>query len=213
MENFSEQNRGISTERHHAGLQLPVVLNAYWYGSTVAGWMGLTQRVLSSPAMLIGTAIAQVYVAELSRAATAKPTRAQRLFTMASQRLLVVAVVAAAVLLVGGTFMFQIAFGCECTMSGEFVRALSLSLAAQLAAVPVSQTLTVFERQTAQPTWDASRLLLLVGAASACHFLGGSATAALWSFGISSACAYTLSWFLSHHTITTPASRSILPAL
>lgn len=31
------------------GQQLPVLLVAYWYGSSVAGWLGLTLRVWPSP--------------------------------------------------------------------------------------------------------------------------------------------------------------------
>jgi len=57
------------------GLQLPVVLIAYWYGSSVAGWMGLTQRVLSLPVMLVGTAIAQVFPASRSRRVPARRWR------------------------------------------------------------------------------------------------------------------------------------------
>jgi O-antigen/teichoic acid export membrane protein len=183
------------------GLQLPVVLIAYWYGTSVAGWMGLTQRVLSLPVMLVGTAIAQVYLAELARAARDDLARAHRLFLVASQRLLVVAIVAAAGLVVLGPRLFGLVFGDEWRTSGQYAQALAVSLAAQLVAVPVSQTLIVFERQTTQLGWDAGRLALMAGAVSACYLLGGSAIAAIWTYGVSSALAYVVSWGLSLQTI------------
>lgn len=192
------------------GLQLPVVLIAYWYGSSVAGWMGLTQRVLSLPVMLVGTAIAQVYLAELARAARDDLERANKLFVVASQRLLLVAVAAALVFIVLSPLLFGLVFGAQWKTSGEYAQALAVSLAAQLVAVPVSQTLIVFERQTTQLGWDAGRLALMTGAVSVCYFLGGSALTAIWTYGVSSAVAYTVSWGLSLQTIR--RSQQVPPA-
>jgi len=183
------------------GLQLPVVLIAYWYGSSVAGWLGLTQRVLSLPVMLVGTAIAQVYIAELARAARDDLARAERLFVVASQQLAAVALAAALVLMAVGPLLFGLVFGAPWKTSGAYAQALAVSLAAQLVAVPVSQTLIVFERQTTQLSWDVGRLVLITGAVSVSHILDGSALATIWTYGLSSAFAYTASWGLSLQTI------------
>ncbi|MDO8119917.1 oligosaccharide flippase family protein [Isoptericola sp. b490] len=184
-----------------AGLQLPVILIAYWYGSSVAGWMGLTQRVLSLPVTLIGTAIAQVYLGELARAAHDDLERARRLFISASKRLLAVGAAAALVIIVLGPTLFSFVFGAEWKTSGEFARALAVGLAAQLLAAPVSQTLIVFERQLLQLAWDAGRLILIVAAVGGTYLAGGSALAALWAYGIAAASAYAISWVLSFSTI------------
>ena len=151
--------------------------------------------------MLVGTAIAQVYLAELARAARDDLARANRLFVVASQRLLLVAVAAALVFMVLSPLLFGLVFGAQWKTSGEYAQALAVSLAAQLVAVPVSQTLIVFERQTTQLGWDAGRLALMTGAVSVCYFLGGSALTAIWTYGVSSAVAYTVSWGLSLQTI------------
>ncbi len=63
------------------GLQLPLLLVAYFYGSAHAGWLGLTQRVLALPIMLIGQAVAQVYVGELSRDLRTNGDQASPLFS------------------------------------------------------------------------------------------------------------------------------------
>ena len=183
------------------GLQLPVVLIAYWYGSSVAGWMGLTQRVLSLPVMLIGTAIAQVYLGELARAARDDLARARHLFRSASKRLFMIAIAAAVVVTAFSPLLFGLVFGAQWKTSGQYAQALALSLAAQLLAVPVSQTLIVFERQMLQLAWDAGRLVLITGAVGACYLLGGSALTAVWAYGVSSAVAYSISWVLSLQTV------------
>lgn len=186
------------------GLQLPVVLIAYWYGSSVAGWMGLTQRVLSLPVMLVGAAIAQVYLGELARAARDDLPRARLLFLSASKRLLLIAISVAGLVMIFSPLLFGVVFGEQWKTSGQYAQALALSLAAQLIAVPVSQTLIVFERQLLQLAWDASRLALITGAVAACYFFGASALAAIWAYGVSSATAYSISWFLSLHAIRRP---------
>lgn len=183
------------------GLQLPVVLIAYWYGSEVAGWMGLSQRVLSLPVTLIGTAIAQVYLGELARAAHNDLARARRLFYLVSKRLVLIAIAIGVAVVALGPPIFELVFGSQWVTSGTYAQALAFGLTAQLVAVPVSQTLIVFERQGLQLAWDSSRLVLLVGVLSACHLLGASATTALWAFGVGSGCAYVGSWFLSRHII------------
>ncbi|MDO8108496.1 lipopolysaccharide biosynthesis protein [Isoptericola sp. b441] len=183
------------------GLQLPVILIAYWYGSSVAGWMGLTQRVLSLPVMLVGTAMAQVYLGELARAAHDEPGRAHRLFVSASRRLFAVGAAAAVAVVALGPFLFGLVFGSEWRTSGQYAQALAVSLAAQLLAVPVSQTLIVFERQLLQLAWDAGRLVLIVSAVAATYFSGGSALHALWAYGVASAVAYSASWGMSYSTI------------
>jgi len=86
------------------GLQAPVLLMAYWYGSSVAGWLGMTQRVLAIPMGLIGASIGMVYVSELSRAWRINPRHAESMFLRSTKTLALVSVpiVAALVMLVRG---------------------------------------------------------------------------------------------------------------
>lgn len=192
------------------GLQLPVVLIAYWYGSSVAGWVGLTQRVLSLPVMLLGSAIAQVYLAELARAARHDFARARQLFSTASRRLLAIALPLGLALVLLARFLFERVFGDQWLTSGRYAQALAPSLVAQLVATPVSQTLIVFGRQRAQLCWDAARLLVILAAVSICHLAQASAQTTISTFGIVSAAAYCVSWALSFHAITHAGDRTLL---
>jgi O-antigen/teichoic acid export membrane protein len=183
------------------GLQLPVVLMAYWYGSQVAGWLGLTQRVLSLPVMLLGTAVAQVYLAELAKAAHGSLLHAAAMFSTTSRRLTMVGTAVSVPLLLMGPWAFAFIFGRQWLPSGQYAQALSLSLAAELIASPLSQTLIVFERQVTQAAWDTTRLLATAGSVTLCALTGQSALTAVWAFSIASTVTYAASWFLSRRAI------------
>lgn len=192
------------------GLQLPVVLIAYWYGSQVAGWLGLTQRVLSLPVMLLGTAVAQVYLSELAKAAHGSLLHAAAMFTTTSRRLAIVGLVAAVPLLILGPRVFAFVFGSQWLPTGQYAQALSLTLVAQLVASPLSQTLIVFGEQVTQAAWDATRLLATTGAVGLCALTGQSALTAVWAFSATSAVTFAASWWLSRRAIQKARSRDVL---
>ncbi|MEH0822322.1 lipopolysaccharide biosynthesis protein [Micromonospora sp. CPCC 205714] len=183
------------------GNQLPVLLIALWYGSSVAGWLGLTQRVLAAPVALAGTAIAQVYLGELARVAREEPQRAHPMFLGASRRLTMIALPAAVVAILAAPSAFRLLFGPQWADSGAYGQALAIGAAAQLVASPLSQTLVVFGRQKLQLAWDVGRVVVVVGAVAGVWLLGGSALAAVWAFGIAAAVAYLVCWLLSLTTV------------
>lgn len=185
------------------GLQLPVLFIASWYGTQVAGWLGLTQRILAVPVSLIGLAIGQVYLAELARAALGNPQRARMLFSKASRALVTIGLIVAAVLIVAAPELFSFAFGTQWRVSGVYAQALSLGFAAQILAAPLSQTLIVYERQTMQLLWDMGRLVIVMASVAGTAATGASALTTMWSFSISSAFAYLASWLLTRDVLRT----------
>ncbi|MBQ0901396.1 lipopolysaccharide biosynthesis protein [Micromonospora sp. U21] len=184
------------------GTQLPVLLIAYWYGGSVAGWLGLTQRVIAIPAALVASAVAQVYLAEVSRAARQQPGRCRSIFVAASRKLALFAGLTAVVLWVAAPAAFSVVFGSEWERSGTYAQALALYVAAQLMASPLSQTLVVFEQQGRQLAWDVGRVVLVAGAVSAVAAAGASSLVAVWALSVSGLLAYTASWLMALRTVT-----------
>lgn len=169
-----------------AGLYLPALLIAFYYGVEVAGWLGLTQRILSLPVALIGTAVGQVYLGEISHSVHKDKSRVASTFRVTTTRLALLGLVIATTLLLGGPFLFRVVFGQTWSERGHYAQAMALGLAAQLVASPVSMTLIVFERQLAQVVWDTGRLCATALAVISCRALGGSALSAVWAFGLAS---------------------------
>lgn len=183
------------------GLQLPLLLVAYYYGSAVTGWLGLTQRVLTLPVMLIGQAVAQVYIGELSNELRGRGARVGELFTVASLRLLLVAGTGTIVLLAFGPQLFALAFGQDWAPSGDYARALALGLAAQMVGSPLSQTLVLLGRQLQQLTWDACRLLLTGGAIVWCASRDSPPLTTIWAYGCALGVSYIAGWALSRRAV------------
>lgn len=187
------------------GLQLPVLLLAAWYGGEVAGWMGLTQRVLAFPVALVGTAVAQVYLSEIARTTRDDLAAASRLFRRATLGLSGLAVVLLLGLLLLGPAVFSIVFGSEWTTSGRYAQALAVGLAAQLVASPLSQTLIVLERQRLQFISDLLRVLAMIAVVFVAHVTGASALTAVWAVGVTLAVTYTLSWTFCRQSLIAAA--------
>ncbi|OHX03215.1 lipopolysaccharide biosynthesis protein [Micromonospora sp. WMMB235] len=189
------------------GTQLPVLLIASWYGSTVAGWLGLTQRVIAMPIALVSSAVAQVYLAEIARAARERAADGRRIFIGATRRLALIAVPGAVAVVLAAPSAFSLIFGPQWHSSADYAQALAVFMAAQFVASPLSQTLVVFERQGLQLAWDAGRVLVIAGAVSAVALADGSALTAVWAFGLSGAVTYGVGWLMSLRVVTM-ASRA-----
>lgn len=191
------------------GLQLPVVLVAYWYGSESAGLLALSQRVLALPVTLVGTAIGQVYLGEVARKVRTDPAAARLLFRRSTLGLGAFAAALFIALATAGPWAFSGVFGQEWQLSGEFARALAAPLAAQVIAAPLSQTLIVLERLTFQVAWDSLRVVALSLAVTMAALRGAEPLTAVWVLGFASTVTYLMSWLLSWvslKTLTAPSS-------
>lgn len=196
-----------------AGIYVPLLLVAVLYGPLAAGWLGFTQRILSVPVMLVGQAVAQVYLSELARSRREATGRELAYFRIATKRLALVALPGTLLLLVAGPVLFSWVFGEQWEVSGELAAALAISLGAQLVASPLSQTLVVFERVGTQLVWDVLRLVATCAAVLGAHVGGISLVGAAWILGAASALAYVLSWCLSRQVLLkqrVPSPRAVL---
>lgn len=183
------------------GLQLPLLLLAHFYGPQVAGWLGLTQRVLALPLTLLGTAIAQVYLSELARAARTDLRRAAALFFRSTRLLLIAGTVIAVVLLVAAPTLFSLFLGQKWYASGVYAQAMAVGLAAQMVASPLSQTLIVLERVWTQLGWDVCRVVCIGAVIVITHLSGAGVVQSLWWITLVSLCCYAMSWILSFQAI------------
>lgn len=188
------------------GTQFPVLLIASWYGASVAGWLGLTQRVVAMPAALVASAVAQVYLAEISRAAREGAGTGRRIFVGASRKLTLIAVPSALLLVVAAPAAFSVLFGAGWATSGSYAQALAVYMAVQFVASPMSQTLVVFGQHGRQLAWDLGRVVLVSGAVSAAALSGASPLAAIWTMSVSGALAYLACWLMSLRAVTSGAA-------
>ncbi|MGQ9645225.1 MAG: lipopolysaccharide biosynthesis protein [Thermodesulfobacteriota bacterium] len=143
-----------------AGLQLMPILLATVYGSTVVGWLALSQQVLSIPKTFIGNATAQTFWGEASYLIKEDAKGLQSLFYEVTKRLLTLSLL---IILIGviSPAVFGWVFGKQrWEMAGIYALYLIPMFMTQFVASAVSH-LIVHELQHWQLLWDAGRLILI----------------------------------------------------
>ncbi len=159
----------VSAVMNVAALYLPAPLFAALYGGEVAGWLGLGQRIVILPAMLLSAAFAQVFLSRAARLAHDDPGAGLRLFKETLRKLGLVAAVAGIAGFLLAPTAFAIVFGEEWREAGEFARYLSADAAIALVVSPLSQVALIGSRQGSQLVGDSGRLAVVLAAVLLTH--------------------------------------------
>jgi O-antigen/teichoic acid export membrane protein len=166
-----------------ASFQVPVLVLAALFQTTVVGWFLLTVRVLQLPLAVIGTAVGQVFYARASRSSEDE----LRSTTSAVFRSLVVIGTGPMVLLaIGGDRGFALVFGDAWREAGRYAQWLAPWLLLVFVASPLSTVVFVLSRQREEFLFQ----LVLVGARVGALLVGwqlGAASLAIGLFGAGSA--------------------------
>ena len=179
------------------GVEAPVLVISVLYGNVSVGLLALTVRVVASPASFLGQAVAHVFVGEAAALIRAGTAELAALVRRTTTRLLAIGALPAVLLVVLGPLMFGLVFGDRWTAAGEFARWLALGYTAQLAVVPIAQTLALLERQGQQLAWDAFRLACTTGGPALCALFGGSITQAVIVLSAAQVVSYAVLFVLS----------------
>ncbi|MBF4614047.1 lipopolysaccharide biosynthesis protein [Curtobacterium sp. VKM Ac-1376] len=171
------------------GQQAPSLLIAAVHGSVAAGFVALTMRVLGAPVGMVADATAQYAAGAFGlRIRSGNPVR--RLLVGLVVRLAVAGSVAALVVVLLGPAVFSSVFGPEWAVSGAYAQLLVPAFAIQVAVSPVTQVLSMLQRQGAQLTWDGSRLVLSTSAVLVPSLLGAPMPVVLLALALAMAVSY-----------------------
>ncbi|MGB9859405.1 MAG: oligosaccharide flippase family protein, partial [Moorellaceae bacterium] len=187
---------------NNAGLQLPAILLAAFYGPQVAGWFALGQRVLGMPMTLIGDAVAQVYLGEAPRLSRDNPQALRQLFMRTMFRLLLMGGIPVVSIASGGPWLFALLFGEGWRETGFYVRLLGAMFLIRFIVAPLSQTLNILERQDLQLMWDVTRLIITVVSLFLPYTLGWLHIQAILTYSITMFVAYLGLFVLLNHILT-----------
>ncbi|GAT72197.1 polysaccharide biosynthesis protein [Microbacterium sp. HM58-2] len=171
------------------GLQLPVVLIAWWYGAYELGLFALTMRVISGPVGMLADAVAQYFEgAFASRLQTGD--RLRPLIIKIGLAMAVIALPPAVLLWAVAPDLYAVLFGESWRASGELARAVALMFVFQLAVSPLSRALPLLERHATQVTWDLMRLFLVVVGIVLPAETGAPLATALWGMTAAQCLSY-----------------------
>jgi len=180
-----------------ASLILPPLLFAAFYTTEAAGWFALALRVVGAPSFFVGQAVGHVYWAEASERVRNNPSALRALFFLMVNKLLLLFALPMAVLAFLGPQLFALAFGENWREAGELVRYLAVPFLVRTAVVPVSETLSILERQDLQMFWDLGRAILVIGGLFLAHRLGWSAYDAVRLYAATMTASYVSVVFIS----------------
>ena len=156
------------------------VLFSTCYSSDIAGFMFLSDRVISRPLLVVSTSLLQVFTGEVGRAINDDPRALRRRFyqVMPRQFLLSLAWILLANLVAAWAFPWL--FGEEWAAAIPYLHAVSAGYLGLAVLHPVSTMLQMLERQVAAAAWQVFRLVVVVGGFLIGWRSGLSAVATLW---------------------------------
>jgi O-antigen/teichoic acid export membrane protein len=165
------------------------------FGQDAAGCLSLAQRVVLLPMSFIGSAVAQVFLAEGSRLLRESPEKLPGFFDSVSKKL---TLGAGAILLGAGTFpfLFTTFFGDSWRSAGTYAGLLSISSSFQLIVSPISSICILARKQETQLAIDGFRSVLVVAAILIPAHIGAGPSTALLSYAIVMALVYAVSFWI-----------------
>lgn len=128
-------------------MQAPVMFAAAYYGPATTGQLGLALMAIGLPVNLLSDSMSKAYYAEISAIGRKQPALIRRMTHQVMRRLFALSLAPALVLLLGGRWLFEIAFGQQWSLAGQFASMLSVYLVLQFIQRPVSYLLFLFNGQ------------------------------------------------------------------
>lgn len=133
--------------------QVPVILMSIWFSSTIVGFYGLAMQVVSLPMLLIGDAIANVF---LQRSAEAKEhvDQMQKDARQLLRNILYLVIPATVIFTFFSSDIFSLVFGAMWRESGVYLQILGISFLFTFVHRPFSIYFDVLEKQKARFLFD-----------------------------------------------------------
>lgn len=185
---------------NNLGLQLPSLLLAMFYEPRVAGLFFLTEKVLAGPIMLIGASVSQVFLGEVSFLLKNNPLKVQTLFKKITFKMFQIATPFFIIILFGGKWIFQIAFGDEWSESGTFVQVMAFVFLFKFTADSVIN-FAIIERQDLSFYWALLRVCTVLAGMIIPARMNMPAIMAVVGYSIAMTFSYVAKYFLWSYAI------------
>ncbi len=184
----------VSTLLANIGALLAPIVFAAFYSETMVGHFSLAQRLVFLPSTLLGTAVAQVFVAEASDILRTRPEEMPHFFRKITRQM---APLGLCILAVGAfcPWIFPLAFGARWQTSGVFAAVLSVLAAVQIVVGPISDISILRKRMDVQLGLGALRAFMILTSIWLPGYLGWSPLAAVVSYTIGTSLINFISFY------------------
>lgn len=127
-------------------LQLPVFILSAYFSATIVGFYSLGMVILSFPASLIGSAMAQVFFQRASEAINESKDKLTLVVEQVVKQLITIGIFPFLLLSIVGADLFTIVFGPAWSEAGVYAQILSFWILTVFIASPISMIFTVMKK-------------------------------------------------------------------
>lgn len=168
---------------------LPVLILASFFGPAAAGFFSLSKSVLFAPASLIGSSIGNVFYPRIAEAVNNNENYIQFLHK-ATIITFLVGLVPFAIVMFFGPYVFELIFGTDWYVAGQYAQWMALWVLMSLAARPLIVIIPVVKMQGAFLIYEIIFLCLKALALWVPSYLFNDALLAVALYSLVTACSY-----------------------
>src|SRR5699024_2102668 len=162
---------------------LPVLLLTSFFSPTAAGFFTIGRTVLNVPSQLIGKSIGDVFYPKISEAINNKQN-VVRLILKSTFGLFIIGMIPYGIIVCFGPHIFEIAFGKDWFIAGEFARWMAIWSFFTLLDRPSTRALPAFHAQRFQLIYAVITLIVRVASFLVAYYLFADSTIAIAFFSI-----------------------------
>ena len=155
--------------------QILYVLVSALYSGRIAGFLFLSERVVSRPLSMISTSLLQVYMGEAGRTVRDAPDQLKRRFWQIALRQLVLASLWVGLIDLTAQFAFAKLFGAAWSDAVPYLQLMSIAFLGETVVQSVQHTLQILNRQVLAALWQVMRMVAVTGGIVICWKLQTSA--------------------------------------
>lgn len=182
---------------------VPIPLIGQLYGLEAAGYYVIVQTVLTAPASVVATSVADVFHGRLGELRHTAPPQARTLFLRTTAMLAVIAGSIAILIALTAPAVFPFVFGARWNTAGTMAAVLALRMFAHLVVSPLSRVVYVYEGQTSKLVFDVLVLLGTTGALTIATLQDFSLIGAIATLAVTDVVVYGVYWVVMWNLVRT----------
>lgn len=198
------------------GSNLPLIILGSTFGASVAGNFSMAQRIALIPSTIVGTAVGQVFLSEMSARLRQGLDDNRAIYLTATKRLLLVAAPITVGLALLSGWLFVVVLGDQWALAGEFAQLISVSVGLGFVASPLSFVFVAYQRTRESVLVDVSRIILVVASGVAAARAGYGAHVVVGVMYAGQVVNYAITWLVGLRIVSgplrQPGSGSSTPA-
>jgi len=180
-----------------AASQMHILLFSVYFGSTIVGYLALTQRVIRMPMTLVANSVAEVFK-QRAGYYFAHQGNCKDFFVKTSKMLFMVSVLPFVIIIPAAPPLFAFLFGAEWRIAGEYAQLLGIMFFLQFTVSPVSSMFVIAEKQKYDLFIQMGLFTATAIALSSGYYMFNSGKVAITLFAVVYSSKYVIEFLMAY---------------